>query len=272
MTVNTIRVGDVQLTRVGYADAGVDPARVGLTAEQIAAVPWALPLWAEGGQVRAGAAVWIIDTGDARIAVDPAQAADEILRTDADAAAHQEAFASILEAAGLSRESVTHAIATHVEGIGMWAWRNDDGSWSPFFPNAKILVSQRELDALDSGSYAGDNTGVWAKLRAQDAVRALHDGEHVTDDVSVEHVGAHTPGHLFVRIDSNGEHAVMVGHLAVSPLHFATGPCPQQHPFPDEAEAHLQKLREEDTWLIGPLWPTPGAGRWDGEKLNALAG
>jgi hypothetical protein len=55
MTTNTVRVGSVQLTRVGYADVGIDPARVGLTADQVAAVTWAKPLWAEGDQVRAGA-------------------------------------------------------------------------------------------------------------------------------------------------------------------------------------------------------------------------
>ena len=153
MTTNTIRVGDVQLTRVGYADVGIDPARVGLTPEQVAAVTWAEPLWADGNEVRAGAAVWVIQDGDARIAVDPAQAADEIIRTDDDAAFHQEAFAALLEAAGMPRESFTHAISTHVEGIGMWAWRNDDGSWAPFFPNAPILVPQRELDAIDRGEH-----------------------------------------------------------------------------------------------------------------------
>jgi len=80
MTTNAIRIGGVMLTRVGYADVGIDPARVGLTAEQIEAVTWAEPLWADGKEVRAGAAVWVIQDGDARIAVDPAQAADDIIR------------------------------------------------------------------------------------------------------------------------------------------------------------------------------------------------
>ena len=48
-----------------------------------------------------------------------------------------------------------------------------------------------------------------------------------------------------------------------------TGPCPQQHPRPDEAQSRIEALLEEDAVLIGPLWPTPGAGRWDGEKLVA---
>jgi glyoxylase-like metal-dependent hydrolase (beta-lactamase superfamily II) len=267
MTTNTIRVGAVELTRVAYADVEIDPARVGLTPEQVAAVDWADPTWAVGDQLRAGAAVWVIQDGDARIAVDPAQAADEIIRTDADASFHQEAFAAILAAAGVPRESFTHSISTHVEGIGMWAWRNDDGSWAPFFPNAPILVPQRELDAIDRGENPSPVHAAFAELRALGATRAVADGERVTEHVSLEHAGAHTPGHQFVRIESGGEQAVMVGHIAVTPLHLVTGPCPQQHPLPDEAQARIEALLADDAWLIGPLWPTPGAGRWDGKRL-----
>jgi hypothetical protein len=272
MTTNSIRVGDVVLTRIGYADVGIDPARVGLTPEQVGAVTWAKPLWADGDEVRAGAAVWVIQDGDARIAVDPAQAADEVIRNDDDAALHQEAFAAVLEAAGIPRESITHAISTHIEGIGMWAWRNDDGSWVPFFPNASIMVPQRELDAIDRGEHPSPEHVAFTQLRALGVYQAVADGDRVTEHVSLEFAGAHTPGHQFVRISSRGEQAVMVGHLAVSPLHLVTGPCPQQHPRPDEAQLRIDALLEEDAVLIGPLWPTPGAGRWDGKQLVAATG
>jgi glyoxylase-like metal-dependent hydrolase (beta-lactamase superfamily II) len=271
MTTNAIRVGAVELTRVGYVDVGIDPARVGLTPVQVAAVPWAEPTWANGDELLAGAAVWVIQDGDARIAVDPAQAADEIIRTDDDAAAHQDAFAAILEAAGMPRESFTHAISTHVEGIGMWAWRNDDGSWAPFFPNAPLLIAQGELDAIDAGEHPSPVHPAFRELRVVGALQPVSAGEHVSDHVSLEHVGAHTPGHLFVRIDSDGESAVMVGHVVVTPLHLVTGPCPQQHPRPDEAQARIDVLLTEDALLIGPLWPTPGAGRWDGERLVPIS-
>jgi len=266
MSTNTVRVGDVVLTRVGYVDVGIPPERAGLTAAQISQVPWAEPTWAKGEELMAGAAVWVVDDGDARIAIDPAQAADEILRSDADAAAHQEAFAAILDAAGMPRESVTDAIATHMEGIGMWAWRNDDGSWTPFFPNAPILVAQRELDAVDAGTHPSPVHPAFAALREQGMLRAVADGDRVSEHVSVEHAGAHTPGHLFVRVAAGGAQAVIVGHLAVSPLHLVTGPCPQQHPQPDEAQARIEKLLTEDAVLIGPLWPAPGALRWNGRE------
>jgi len=149
----------------------------------------------------------------------------------------------------------------------MWAWRNDDGSWSPFFPAAPIFVAQRELDAIDAGEHPSPVHPAFAALRAQGVLRAVGDGDRITDHVSVEHVGAHTPGHLFVRVESEGARAVMVGHLAVSPLHLVTGPCPQQHPKPDEAQARIEKLLTEDAVVIGPLWPAPAAARWNGTEL-----
>ena len=273
MTTNTVKVGRVELTRVGYADVTIPPEPAGLTAEDIARVPWAEPIWAQGDQLRAGAAVWMIQSGDARIAVDPAQAADEILRNDTDAAAHQEAFASLLADAGFPRESITHVISTHVEGIGMTGWRNDDGSWSPFFPDASIFVSARELAAIDDGSWVGDTSGAFEQLRAHGAVEALQgDFVRITDEVAVEFTGAHSPGHQIVRISSDGEEAVMVGHLAVSAVHFGTGECPPEHPDPAAAEAVLESLRASGVIVIGPLWPAPGAARWDGKQLVAVSG
>jgi glyoxylase-like metal-dependent hydrolase (beta-lactamase superfamily II) len=269
MSTNSFRIGDVELTRVGYADVEVDPARVGLTPEQVVGVKWGEPLWAEGAQIRAGAAAWVIESGAARIVVDPAFAADDILRNDNDAAAHQEAFAALLESAGFPRESFTHAVATHYEGVGMLAWRNDDGSWERFFPNAPILISQRELDAIDGGAFHMEP--IMPRLRAQGALQAvIEDSTPLTGDVSIEHTGGHTPGHQILRVSSGGEQAVVVGHLAVSALHLATGECPPEHMDPGLANAELEKLLAEDAVLIGPLWPAPGAGRWDGERLTPV--
>ena len=266
MTVRTMRVGDVELTRVGYADVTADAGRVGLTPDEVRAVSWGEPLWADDGQVRVGVAAWVIESGDECIVVDPANVADDILRTDADAAMHQTNFAATLAEAGVTRDNVTTVIATHLDGIGMLAWRNDDGSWSPFFDGAPILLSSRELDAIDAETHCPSRTEVLAQVRAAGAVEAVASDQFaVTDEVTLEFTGAHTPGHQIVRIDSGGESAVIVGHLAVSPLHLVTGRCPQQHPDPDLAQKIVEALRDEDgTLLIGPLWPDPGAGRWDG--------
>ena len=95
MAVFRIDVGAVRLTRVGYADVDLAPETFGLTADDVADVPWAEPVWANAGQIRAAAAAWIVESEDATIVVDPALAADDLIRTESDAAFHQEAFAAL---------------------------------------------------------------------------------------------------------------------------------------------------------------------------------
>jgi glyoxylase-like metal-dependent hydrolase (beta-lactamase superfamily II) len=270
--VDRCSVGSVRLSRVGYVDIEIDPAVLGLTPERVVAIEWAAPTWASAsGQLRVGAAVWVIEDGDARIVVDPAQAADDILRSDADAATHQKAFAALLADAGCPRETITHAIATHIDGIGMFAWRNDDGSWSPFFPNAPLFVQQRELDTIDRGEYRPAGVEALAALRAAGVVHAVTaDEQPVTAHVGVEFTGGHTHGHQVVRVTDGDDRAVMLGHLATTALHLVTGVCEAVNIFPDDAHHALERLRAEGGTLIGPLWPAPGAGRFAGERFVAL--
>jgi glyoxylase-like metal-dependent hydrolase (beta-lactamase superfamily II) len=269
VSVDMFRVGTVSLTRVGYVDIDLDPAVLGLTPAQVTAVPWATPTWATtDGQLRVGAAAWVIEDGDARIVVDPAQAADDILRSDTDAAAHQNAFAQLLADAGFARDTITHAIASHIDGIGMFAWRNDDGSWSPFFPNAPLVLHERELEAIDRGDHQPSGMAALADLRRAGIVEAVTtERALVTEHVTVEFTGAHTPGHQIVRVVDAGDVAVMLGHLALSAVHLAAG----VHPFSDEEQRALAPRRDQSAVLIGPLWPSPGAGCFEGDRFVALA-
>jgi glyoxylase-like metal-dependent hydrolase (beta-lactamase superfamily II) len=153
----------------------------------------------------------------------------------------------------------------------MIAWRDGDESWSPFFADAPIWFSSRELAALDGGTYETDGTEALAQLRAAGAVRGW-DGDRfdVAAGVSLEHTGGHSPGHAVVRVEDGDERAVMIGHLAVSPLHLVTGECPGLHDDHAQAWRVLTALRDEGSLLIGPLWPAPGAGHYAGDTFVAL--
>jgi glyoxylase-like metal-dependent hydrolase (beta-lactamase superfamily II) len=269
VTVNTIKIGSATLTRLGYADVTVPAEAVSVTAAHIRDTDWAEPLWAEGDMARAAAAAWLIESGDARIVVDPALAADDILRSGPDASAHQSAFAALFADAGVPLESITHTIATHIDGIGMFAWR-DDG-WIPFFPNAPLMLSQRELDAFDNGYHASGEEAL-AELRALGAVEAVEpDVLRVTNDVVIEYTGGHGPGHQIVRVESGSESAVILGHLATTPLALTAGVSPGAHIDSEKAWTILAALRDSGVILVGPLWPAPGAGRWDGERFVAFS-
>ena len=81
---------------------------------------------------------------------------------------------------------------------------------------------------------------------------------------------AHNPGHTVFHFGA-GPDATFVGHLAVSPLHLATGLCPQQHPEPELAWKLLHDYADDGRILIGPLWPSPGYGRWSGTAFSTLS-
>ena len=259
-------VGTATLVRVPYVDLLVDADVVGLTPEQVAANGWAAPTWAEGDQVRVGAAVWVIESDGRRIAVDPTQAADEILRSEPDAVVHQEAVAGALESAGFPRESIDTVIATHIDGIGMMAWRTDDG-WTPFFPEADLLISRREHEAIAArADYRPSGAEAYLALHRQSAVTPVGDEHTVTSEVTMRWTGAHSPGHAVVDIESGHERATMIGHLALTPVHCAVDA--RLHEDPAAAEAILRRLAD-GRLLIGPLWPVPGAARWTGDDLTA---
>ncbi len=266
MGVTRYAVGDATLVRVPYVDVLVDASVVGLTPDQVRAEAWATPAWAEGDQVRVAAAVWIIESDGRRIVVDPAQAADEILRTGPDAVTHQEAVAAVLDAAGYPRESIDTVIASHIDGIGMIAWRDGD-SWVPFFPNAELLVSERESTAiLDDGSYEPSGGEAFAALHEQGAVTTVDDEHVVTSHVTTEWTGRHSPGHQLVHVTSGDARATMIGHLALNPIHCLMDDC-ALHVDTPAAIAVLQTLAD-GRLLAGPLWPTPGAVRWTGTTVT----
>jgi glyoxylase-like metal-dependent hydrolase (beta-lactamase superfamily II) len=263
------RVGDVSLVRVPYADVVVDAAVVGLTEDQVSAIGWASPAWADQAQVRIGAAVWVIESDGCRIVVDPAQAADGILRTGPGAVIHQQAVATALATAGFPRDTIGTVIASHIDGIGMIAWFTDEDSWTPFFPNAEVLVSRREYEAITAaGPYRPQGSDALIALDLQGVVTTIDDEHAVTSDVVTRWTGCHSPGHQIVNVVSRGVEATMLGHLALSPLHCAIGEF-AGHIDPPSAESALRALRDRRNLLIGPLWPTPGAARWTGHEMQA---
>jgi hypothetical protein len=61
---------------------------------------------------------------------------------------------------------------------------------------------------------------------------------------------------------------VFIGHLALSPLQLTSGVRAAGHldvqRAHDALEAELRWARDHHALLIGPLWPSPGAGRVTG--------
>jgi len=258
------QVGDVTLTRVAYFDIGLDPTSLGLTAALVDAVTWAPPTWQQAnGQLLVGQAVWVIRSAGKVMVVDPCGAADAFLRTGPQAIDHQNAVLTALTAAEVPAERVDMVILSHLDGIGMTAVVQDDGSWGPTFPNARILITQAELDFLAQATVVQGQAAL-RQLCDQGLVDGGADRVSCTAEVTLERTGAHTPGHAVIRIESGADRAVFVGHLAVTPVHAATGRCAGLHHQPDRAlqvlDEILREAADSRSLISGPLWPAPGAG------------
>ena len=270
-----IEVGDVVLTRVLYLDASIDPAATGLTVEEVRSVEWGEPTWSDGDQVRAAACIWVIESGGRTVVVDPAGNVDEILHDPATAVDHQLAFAAAFVDAGIDPGAVDAVVLSHVESVGMAAVRDTEANaaWRPFFPKSRILMSEAARADFDRSNVTAIVFDALDTLTQAGLVETFADGAELLPGVHAEWTGAHNPGHAAFHVGDRQAPAVtFVGHLAVTPLHLATGPCLPQHPDPERAWEWLQAVAADGRWLIGPLWPTPGAGRLTGGAFVGYGG
>jgi hypothetical protein len=264
---STIDVGGVRLTRVPYFDVPLAPETVGLTAEGIASLPWAVPAWADAeGHALVGQAIWVVESADRVLVVDPCGAADEFLRSGPDAVTHQRLVRAALADGGFPPERVDAVILSHLDGIGMVGVVDEAGGdgWGPMFANARIVVSEAEL-ALIHADPTIQGAAAFGALEARGLVDAVSLPWEAAPGVVLEASGGHSAGHALLRI---GDGAVFLGHLALNPLKVAFPLSGRDHEDNATVAAVLDRelaaAAEAGGLVIGPLWPEPGCGRVTG--------
>jgi glyoxylase-like metal-dependent hydrolase (beta-lactamase superfamily II) len=260
----TFPVGTITLTRVPYFDVGLDAEGLNLSAGVIAAAGSVATPWLdESGQPLVGVAVWVVESDGRVVVVDPCGAADAFIRTGPEAITHQDAVFAALEAAGYPRERVDTLVLSHLDGIGMAAAVTDDGRWVPAFPRARVVMTAPELTFLAAPTYAVQGNEALQALVDQGVVDGVADGYEVAPGVTLQLTGAHSPGHAIVRVESGGALALLIGHLAITPIHLVSGRCEGMHEDADAAvavlDAVLDEAIERSALLVGPLWAAPGA-------------
>ena len=266
--MTTITLGDVTLTRVLYLEAAIDPDAGGLTPDEVRSVTWGEPTWADDGNLRLASCAWVVSAGGRNVVIDPSGNLDDIIHDPGSTRHHQKAYGAAFAAAGIPVEGVDIVLLSHIESIGLTAVRDGD-SWTSFFPNARVLISDTAKKDFDAQTPPGEIGDAFTALFDADMIDTFADGDEIVPGLRAEWTGMHNAGHCAFHV---GDGATFVGHLAVSPLHFATGPCPPQHADPDGVWKWLQDTMVDGRVLIGPLWPSPGALRYVDNAFEPVAG
>lgn len=267
--MTTQQFGNLKLTRVEYMTLPLPPEFLGLTPEQLVSLSWACEPWVANEQINISAAAWFLEVNENRIVIDPVQAVDALLRADPEAELHhQTAIEDRFFEAGFAVDSIHYVLMSHIEDVGAVAKRVD-GKWHAFFPNARILLSDKQLSDFLTREPEPDEIdkvhGAWQSLIEQGLVDTFGDGEEIFPAVIAEVTNKHQEGHCVFHLNQ-GE-ATFTGHLAVTPVHMGTGPCSELNQMPELVFEQLHQIARDGRKLIGPLWPAPGIGRWLDDRL-----
>jgi len=247
--VSQWRVGDVSITRVieienAFRGTWLLPDA---TPEAVREVAWLRPLYAEEqGRLRMSAHSLVVRSGGLTILVDTGIGNDKD-RPDVPGW-HQRrgSFLTDLAAAGFPRESIDRVVCTHLHAdhVG-WNTMLERGSWIPTFPNARYLMGRVEFDHWTSrhdredmeAVLADSVTPVW-EAALVDLVETDH---RICDEISLVPTLGHTPGHVSVRITSQGEEALITGDFMHHPCQIAK---PDWSSTADNDPSEAQRTRE----------------------------
>ena len=271
--MNNWQVGNVKITRVieMQVSGGSKFILPDATRDAVQKIDWLSPHFAEpDGRLIMSIHALIIEAGDRRIVVDTCLGNDKERGIPGWNMRHGP-FLEDISAAGYPRESIDTVLCTHlhVDHVGwntMWV----DEKWVPTFPNARYLFGRTEWDhwsqEQNSQARGEDIIGDSVQPIVDANLADLVDSDHkITDEIWLEPTPGHTPGHVSVRISSQGEDALITGDFMHHPCQMARPNWRSSADYDGEWAENtrndlLEQYADQPVLVIGTHFATPTAG------------
>ncbi len=222
------KVGAVTITKVVEVEGagGTKFILPQASPDAVREMDWLIPRYAtEEGKLKMSIHAYVVEAGPRRIVVDTCLGNDKRDRHIPLWNNLNTPFLYKMTKAGFAPDTIDTVICTHlhVDHVG-WNTKLSAGRWVPTFPNAKYLFGKTEYDFWNGFEESKEQKAVFA-----DSVKPVADAgqaELIASDTQVcAEVGTfptpgHSPGHMSIRIRSEGEEAVLLGDVAHHPCQF----------------------------------------------------
>lgn len=222
------KVGSVTITKVVEVEGsgGTKFILPQAVPEVVRSMDWLIPRYAtKDGRLKMSIHSYVVEAGTRRIVVDTGLGNDKEGRLIPLWNNLKTPFLFKMTEAGFAPETIDTVVCTHlhVDHVG-WNTRRVAGEWIPTFSNATYLFGKTEYEFWNGFDESKEQRAVFmdSVKPISDAGRAeLIPGEHqICEEVSTFPTPGHSPGHLSLRVRSNGEEAVLLGDVAHHPVQF----------------------------------------------------
>jgi glyoxylase-like metal-dependent hydrolase (beta-lactamase superfamily II) len=278
------QIGAVKVTRIVEMEMPVpsgpdNPLLAQATPETLRAIPWLYPHFVnERDQMLLSIHALLVEAPGIRLVVDTCIGNDKP-RSMLGAQPLATAFLQSMADAGWSREGVDAVVCTHlhVDHVG-WNTMLVDGKWAPTFPKARYLLGKAEFAHWSAEGDAEQQTIL------SDSVQPVLDAglaefvemdHRISPELRLTPTTGHTPGHVSVMIESEGETAVITGDMTHHPCQLAHPDW--SPPFDSDGKAAaVTRARMFAEWADKPILvigthyaaPTAGHVRRDGAAFR----
>ena len=195
--------------------------------EEIRKLPWLIPDFAsEEGRLKMSIHSLVVETPSRRIVVDTGLGNDKEGRNVPTWNNRKTPFLETMTAAGFPPDSIDTVLCTHlhVDHVG-WNTRLEGNQWVPTFTKARYVFGKTEYEYWRDHSVEPDKAAIFhdsvkpvievgkADLVASDI--------RLCDEITLIPTPGHSPGHMSVHIQSEGEEGLLTGDVAHHPCQMA---------------------------------------------------
>jgi glyoxylase-like metal-dependent hydrolase (beta-lactamase superfamily II) len=268
------RVGDLRITRIVEMDASAALQEIITEAspEAISRAPWLRPNYVDAAGRLTGVVQSFLIEGPGEATIVDTCVGNGKPRGGPPWDQRNTDFLARLAQDLIDPTEVRRVVATHLhfDHIG-WNTVLLDGVWQPTFPHARYVMSEREFQywqdnpaAESSDHLAGMQDSVQPIANAG-LLDLVADDQILSDTMRLVSSPGHTPHHVSVLLESQGQRALITGDCMHHPCQIANPSWSTISDF-DPEQAHrtrlelLRRFADSGTFIIGTHFSEPAIG------------